>query len=205
MPKSIDSRRSISYPDIGAEFNIPEEIWNLTVENLRSFGDQNSEGLVFWGGIVSGDSIQVSGLYILNHKPQGRSVVVTPEESRWLLKTLRHRDEKLVAQVHSHPGEAFHSKGDNERAASFHLGFLSIVLPNYAVNVHTISECFAVEYDGHQFVELNKQDMRNRIKILPLIENYYSADNQLEPPKGSSWNHLKLLSLKQKLAGPKKQ
>lgn len=158
----------------------------------------------FGGGIVSGGTIQISGLYILNHKAQGRCVIVTPEESRWLVKTLRQRDEKLVAQVHSHPGEAFHSQGDDERAASFHTGFLSIVLPNYALNVHAISDCFAVEYDGREFVELNKQDMHNRIKILPLIEKHNSTENQSKSSEESSWSRLKLLSLKQKLIGPKK-
>jgi hypothetical protein len=40
----------------------------------------------------------------------------------------------VAAQVHSHPGEAFHSKADDRWAIVRHEGALSLVVPNFALD-----------------------------------------------------------------------
>jgi hypothetical protein len=123
---------------------------------------------------------------------------LTPEVSRWLLRSLRTRDEKLLAQVHSHPGTAFHSFGDDERATSFHPGFMSIVVPRFARGVMSIGQCAVFEFDGAGFVQLDERAVQERIRLTPLIEDR-------EPDEArtvrKSWLHTLVLKLKQKLTG----
>lgn len=44
---------------------------------------------------------------------------------------LRERGEILAAQLHVHPGAAFHSETDDQRPLATLLGALSIVVPNF--------------------------------------------------------------------------
>src|SRR5204862_8073148 len=109
----------------------------------------------------------VTGLYRRNHAPQGDRVVVAPEEARWLLRTLRARDEKLVGQLHSHRGLAGHSPGDDVWATSFHEGFLSIVVPRFGAGVTAPVDCAVLEYRDGRFVPLGRDEVEQRIRLYP--------------------------------------
>ena len=96
------SARTTPYPTPSHRVRIPSRIWAVGVETIRDYGASNSEGLVYFAGVVaSPQDIIVTAVYRIGHRPQGDSVVVTPAEGRWLVRTLRARDEKLVAQLHS--------------------------------------------------------------------------------------------------------
>lgn len=164
------NHRAMPYPGPGAKITIPSEVWQRTLETIHRFGDDGAEALVFWGGVVVGRDLHVTGLYVPSHRPQGARVRLTSEEARWLLRGLRDRDEKLLAQVHSHPELAFHSAGDEDRAASFHRGYVSIVVPWYGADIRLFKECAVLEFDGTEFVELEKDEIRERLRILPLVE-----------------------------------
>ncbi|MHC2297262.1 hypothetical protein ACVJBD_001468 [Rhizobium mongolense] len=49
-----------------------------------------------------------------------------------LLAHLREKRLRVLAQIHSHPGRAFHSEADDEWAIVRHAGALSLVLPRFA-------------------------------------------------------------------------
>lgn len=171
MPERVTGRRAVPYGGVGASLVIPQEIWERTLTLVRAFGRRNSEALVFWGGIVSADgSAQVTGVYIPRHAAQGDRVRLEALESRWLLRRLRERDEKLLAQVHSHPVDAFHSSGDDAAAASFHAGYISIVVPCYGRGVRDLSPCAVFEYDGAQFRAVDAASVGARFRVLPLVE-----------------------------------
>lgn len=169
MLESLNLRRSIHYPGRGAIAVVPSELWAQTLEILRAYGRSGSEGLVFWGGVVVGGSLQVTGLYAPAHRPQGLRVRLSQHESRWLLRSLRERDEKLIAQVHSHEELAFHSLGDESCAASFHPGYLSIVVPRFGIGVEQLEECAVFEHDGAGFVELDPIRYAQRIRLRPWL------------------------------------
>lgn len=48
-----------------------------------------------------------------------------------LLARLRTRRQMVAAQVHTHPGPAFHSQADDEWAVVRHAGALSLVVPRF--------------------------------------------------------------------------
>jgi hypothetical protein len=148
--------RSVAYPGGRFELRMSRRLWDEALERLRWYGRPDginrtgSEGLLLLGGVIAADIAVVTGLYGLNHVPQGDRVVVSADEARWLVRALRSRDEKLLAQIHSHRHEGEHSAGDDLWATSFHPGFVSIVVPRFARTVLAAEECGFFEYrDGH--------------------------------------------------------
>lgn len=150
--------RATPYPPPGFHVRIPEPVWDAALDEVRHYSAvpatgrrRGSEGLVYLGGVPSPDALVVTSLFRLHHEPQGDCVKPTPAEIHWLLLQLRQRDEKLVAQLHTHRHGARHSPGDDEMATSFHDGFLSIVAPGFAANVRRIDQCIVHEYCSGTF------------------------------------------------------
>ena len=161
------SARDVPYPTPGYTVRVPDATWDSALVTVRAYGarGRGSEALVYLAGVVAGDEMIVTGLYRLEHAPQGDRVAVTPEESRWLLRTLSARDEKLIGQLHSHRGLAGHSHGDDIWATSFHEGFLSIVVPFFGRGVTAPSECAVLEYRGGRFIDLDDAEVEHRIHV----------------------------------------
>lgn len=168
--------RSTRYPPAGYQVRIPSGIWTAALDEVRRYsslrsqeGKRGSEGLVYFGGVPSTHAVVVTSLYRLSHSPQGDCVKPTSDEVRWLLSTLRQRDEKLVAQLHTHRHSAHHSAGDNAMATSFHDGFMSIVAPGFAVNVDEIAQCIVHEYQSGNFRTLSLEETNQRFIVQPQI------------------------------------
>jgi hypothetical protein len=199
----VTGRRAVPYPGRGPTLVVPAEVWHRGLEAVRTYGAQRSEALMFWGGVVSGDVLQVTGLYLPSHRPQGGCVRLTSEESRWLLRRLRDRDEKLLAQVHSHPMDAFHSGGDDRGAASFHLGYLSVVVPRFGNKVARIGDCEVLEFDGVGFTPLSPEELGRRIRVLYLVEDRVPRPARLGKEEG--WLSSIGLSLRRRLTAPRRR
>ena len=170
-------RRSLPYPPPGGLVRVPRALWDEAVAALRAYGEigeergvKGSEGLVYVAGVVVQNQLVVTGLYKLNHEPQGDRVVVTAEESRWLLRTLRERDEKLIGQIHTHRWEAMHSPGDDMYATSFHNGFLSVVVPHFG-RAAELTRCAIYEFVDGQFLPLSTEQIVSRVVLVdPVID-----------------------------------
>lgn len=99
-----------------------------TIEVLQEGCKQECETVVFWLG--KGDVVDEV------YRPE-QSVAVDyfhlPGSSmRALMDYLKKDRRRILAQVHSHPGQAFHSKADDKWAVIRHQGALSLVLPTFA-------------------------------------------------------------------------
>jgi len=70
-----------------------------------------------------------------------------------MMTYLRQYKLKLVAQIHSHPREAFHSIADDQWAIVRREGALSIVVPDFAT--HTTPENFMLDA---RFYQLSQSD-----------------------------------------------
>lgn len=161
------SARATPYPEPNYRIRIPAPVWEVGMRTIREYGTLNSEGLVFFAGVVaSTHDIVVTAIYRLGHKPQGDTVVVTKAEARWLVRTLRDRDEKLVGQLHSHRGRAGHSWGDDAHATSFHSGFLSFVVPHFGKRSTDPRDCAVLEFRNGTFEQLSVDEVQQRISIV---------------------------------------
>lgn len=208
MHERVASRRSMPYPEPGVPIYVPTELWQASLDELRRYATARSEALGFWGGITCGGQIQVTGLYVLGHSAQGGTVKMSSDETRWLLRELRRRDEKLIAQFHSHPGEAYHSWGDDERAASFHEGLLSIVAPDYGLTADVPSDCAVHEYSGGEFHLLDPDTVDNRLHLQPWTTRLRAT--QVMAPSGgaekeTTWIAMIASSVKKRFIGHRRR
>lgn len=181
-------RRRVPYPGPGSRLYLPAVIWEESLQALRRYGGYEAEGLVFWGGVIGGaGETLVTSLLVLNHAPQGAAVRPTPEAMRAVLRTLQARDEKMVAQVHSHPGAAFHSPGDNQRPASSHPGYISIVVPRFGQGVYSLADCAVYEF-REGFVALAQLEVNYRFVVQEQVVHVLPWRHAT--PKRGPWNGL---------------
>lgn len=107
-----------------------------TLAALREVGSRGFECFALWLGRVECDEVQVRHLEIpaqrSSHVSHGCQVTVDGDEL-FRVSVLAHELNELVcAQVHSHPGPAFHSELDDLAPLVGVAGALSIVVPNFA-------------------------------------------------------------------------
>ncbi|EZP73076.1 hypothetical protein BV96_01266 [Sphingomonas paucimobilis] len=107
-----------------------------TIDILRAGGARSQERVVLWLGDAPGirEPMRVTEVYEPDQITDIDYFKLPPASLRALMTRLRAARLKILAQVHSHPGKAFHSEADDEWAIIRHVGALSLVLPEFARN-----------------------------------------------------------------------
>lgn len=109
---------------------IPAAIANQTLEHLRHKGAENAEGVVLWRGTLAPP--HVTGVIVPEQiTSTGRFEVPLAERQR-MTRELAGTSDYIIAQVHSHPREAFHSLVDDAEAIPRRPGSYSLVVPDFA-------------------------------------------------------------------------
>lgn len=115
------------------QFILPRRVLVETIAALRKWGDAENEARVVWAGrFETVDRFRFTE-------------AIVPRQSNTLIETLVDQTEMtrlneyawskrvtLAAQVHTHPGEAFHSRTDDREPIVTEEGALSIVIPDFA-------------------------------------------------------------------------
>ena len=104
-----------------------------TIEALRRGGRLRQERVVLW--LSSGtarDPAPVAEVYESEQTAEFDRFCLPQASMRALMQYLGATRRRIVAQVHSHPGRAYHSEVDAEWAIIRHAGALSLVLPRFA-------------------------------------------------------------------------
>ncbi|MGO4569976.1 Mov34/MPN/PAD-1 family protein [Rhizobium sp. 2YAF20] len=106
----------------------------VSLETLRKGAFRNEERVVLWLGRDRSDLLEVSEVYEPEQNTSIDFFYIPPESMRSLMAHLRKSRMKIVAQLHTHPGRAFHSEADDRWAIIRHVGALSLVLPKFAID-----------------------------------------------------------------------
>lgn len=109
---------------------LAKDVVRRTFHTFRECGRGQCECAVFWTG-PAGDDL-VDGL---EHPIHQRSPFGYEVDDNWLTGFWRHlavSRRSVKAQVHTHPGQAFHSRTDDDWPIVSQPGFISIVLPDFA-------------------------------------------------------------------------
>lgn len=117
-------------------FVVSREHVAQTQRALRKAGRAGYELFVLWSGVTTGKEIHVRTCHVPRQtSSKTRSGLLVRVEGQalhdlnvWLYE---HR-ETLVAQVHAHPTDAFHSDTDDSFPIVTTLGGLSLVVPDFA-------------------------------------------------------------------------
>lgn len=73
-----------------------------------------------------------------------------------IVRAAADRGLQIVGQVHTHPGEAYHSEGDDDGARIAFTGYVSIVLPNYGRQLPLLTGVAAYFFQaGKRFIPLS--------------------------------------------------
>ena len=129
----------------------PSDVIHSTLELLRRAGIGGREGIVLWLGQRADEHIQVTDAYQPLHISEADMFHITPAGMNALHNELRNRRRMVAAQVHTHPGRAYHSKADDRWAIVRHVGALSLVLPYFAF--HTTVDTFLETTTVYRFSE----------------------------------------------------
>lgn len=123
---------------------LPEPTLADTLAGLRECGGGRRECVRYWCASQSAPTL-VTRVVHPDHRssPFGYEV-----DSLWVTRfflELRDRQETAVCQIHTHPGAASHSDVDDKYALAPLAGFLSLVVPNYALGADGLAGTHLVE------------------------------------------------------------
>lgn len=109
---------------------VPAAALKETQDFLRLAGRRNREGVALWIGKQSPDAFVITRVIIPRQSASRYHFEVPLDERIRIVLSLRE-EELVVAQVHSHPEEAFHSPTDDRKAIVDRRWALSIVVPDF--------------------------------------------------------------------------
>lgn len=113
--------------------------------SLREAGKQGVESVALFIGRIDGNDFFIEETIIPKHTSyrleDGLFYAIDSDELYRLNVMLHERSLKLIAQIHSHPREAYHSEADDQYAIATKVGSISIVVPDFAFGPISLDNC----------------------------------------------------------------
>ena len=143
----------------------------LTKSALKSFRfcmepeiKQGKEGIAYLLGQSDGTTtLIVSVIRPYARTTPGSFSVSSPAMAK-VVRVAVNFSLQVVGQVHTHPGKAYHSEGDEQGARIAYQGYVSIVLPNYGCHLPSLEGAVAYMFSTScNFVRIS----HNRINVVP--------------------------------------
>lgn len=151
---------------------VPSLLLDHTELMLRQHGAVGEEGFGLWAGTLAGDDGFVSTLIV----PRVESVggyhgEICPETAATVFEQLDTLDLVPIAQIHSHPRDAFLSHIDAQRPLVAVRGFLSIIVPSFGfIDLADVALWRVYEFERReQWRELSRAERDRRLIIDPSI------------------------------------
>jgi hypothetical protein len=151
---------------------VPSLVVDHTELMLRQHGAAGAEGFGVWAGTLSGGDAFISTLVIPRvSSPGGFHGEVSEDTVANVLDELDELDLVPIAQIHSHPQEAFLSPTDAQRPIVAARGFLSIVIPGFGfVDLADVGLWRAYEFNAREnWRELDHAERDRRFVIDPSL------------------------------------
>jgi hypothetical protein len=149
--------------------NVGAAVVRTTLEALQQFGSQRLEGLVLWLGDIEPERARVVRAIVPDQQPitseDGVGYFVRGETLFNLNRSLAATGLRLIAQIHSHPGEAYHSDTDDRYAIVTADGGLSLVVPDFGHAPADPVEWAVYRLTNGNWNELDAEQTRTLIKI----------------------------------------
>jgi len=151
---------------------VPVSLADFANEHLRRVGRDGYEGFALWAGVREEEVFHVteciipaqSGLRYEN----GVCVRVEGDELFRLSVHLFEAGLQLVAQLHSHPGSAYHSDTDDTFPIATTAGAFSLVVPDFACAPFALDRCAVYRLiPGDGWVEL----CGDELSIIQVVED----------------------------------
>lgn len=118
------------------------------------------EGIAYLLGRTDGTVTLAVTAFRPKAKTSPGSFFVEPRAMARCVRTAANLGLQIVAQVHTHPGAAYHSDGDVEGARIRYAGYASIVLPDYGKHLpHFDGAAIYISSHTDKWLELSPEDV----------------------------------------------
>jgi hypothetical protein len=118
------------------KIELSEEQLGIAIKFLKKAGQQQYEAVALFAGQKHNSIFKVEEVilpYQTSYKlEEGLMYAVDGEELHRINQYLFENNMELIAQIHSHPREAFHSSSDDRFPIVDTFGGISIVVPDFA-------------------------------------------------------------------------
>jgi hypothetical protein len=108
------------------------EVLEGSFEHLRGCGAGRRECVLVWAGPVKQPGV-IDEVIHPRHTASAVAYDIDPQWVGELWLALAQRGKTVRAQVHTHPGSAYHSARDDTHGLIHTPGFVSIVIPRFAI------------------------------------------------------------------------
>lgn len=159
---------------------VPRDLFEYGHSLLREIGSDGAEGLILWAGTVNEDLFRVEAVLqpaqrcVRAH--EGLCVLVDGPELHRIGVWLYQRRLRLIAQLHSHPAEAYHSATDDAIPIVATEGGLSLVVPDFARGNARLDSYATYRLDGAgRWRELSGAMVRRLIAIVESSSDRFPA------------------------------
>ena len=149
---------------------LPKPVLEETLSGLARAGRDGLESLAYWPGIRADSGYLVRRVLFADRFggfSSGAAFAALPLASAFKIgQEVHERGEIVLAQIHTHPREAFHSAADDAHPISCRPGFLSVVVPRFGRGISSVSGCKVYEYAGAgRWNELAGRAARGRLRV----------------------------------------
>ncbi len=155
--------------DTVQHISIDSAVISRTLQVLQLFGARECEGLVLWLGEVTETGAQITHAAVPDQRPikgeEGVGYFVDGAALFELNRRLSETGLRLIAQVHSHPGEAYHSETDDRYAIVTADGGLSLVVPNFGCAGTDPSDWAVYRLKNGNWRELAEREIRSLLSV----------------------------------------
>lgn len=138
---------------------------------LRATAEAGCEGVVYWSvprGQYDSQVQSVASVIVPEQKVSAGNFQVPPAAVRAMGRKLREMGLVNVAQLHTHPGNwVGHSAWDDDHAFSLRNGALSIVWPQYGLELPPVGRWGVHECHDRAWGRLSTEAAARRVRILP--------------------------------------
>ena len=151
------------------QFIISPDVVRETVKSLRYVGGQQLECLVLWLGKVEGNRAFVIHAFTPPQESisseDGVGYFVSGNTLFSLNQALAESGLRLLAQVHSHPTDAYHSETDDRYAIVTAEGGLSLVVPDFGAGSQNPLDWAVYRLTDGDWIELSHAQCGTVLKV----------------------------------------
>lgn len=161
---------NIGFSDI-TKLYLPKSCAVDAFDWMYNCGKRYVEGVALWAGVREGESFYIKKTIIPQQKAgnleDGLIYFVDGEELHRISLELFDTGMQMIAQIHSHPNEAYHSETDDAYPIVTAIGGVSVVVPNFAKGGLNLYEWAVYRYFPESgWTELNEKDKTDFIQII---------------------------------------
>ena len=163
--------RPLPKGQLRGQYLIASDLVDKTHQALSLFreagrADGGHEGICFWAGCESANSVSLSAVIVpaADHGPLG--VFVSASDFADATEKAHAMGLGILAQVHSHPGwDTRHSDGDDDLIIMPFEGMLSLVAPFYGRTVRSICDFSIHQFQDHRWILCSKKSVLANFRL----------------------------------------